>query len=176
MTREGRRETLRRFFAGVTEYAFHCRMGVVDPPLIDYLSTLLFRFVKSDEIFAVRSPTGRRLDQVADMLQEAQMRQGEARRQIHRHIGDFTLFWLGVYPEVVDRLRAGRKDALIDYHQQGKRAYYIASTIPAEHESAPTEVLQRLSEQFELCVYGLSEVRRQWEQSDRPPGPAVLIN
>jgi hypothetical protein len=150
-------------------------MGVVDPPLIDYLSALLVRFVRNDEVFAVRSPTGRRLDQVADMLTEAQFRQGEARRQIHRHIGDFTLFWLGVYPEVVDRMRSGRKDALIDYHQQGKRAYYIASTIPVEQETAPTDVLQRLSDQFDLCVYGLSEVRRQWEQSDNPPGPAVLI-
>ncbi len=144
-------------------------------PLIDYLSGLLVRFVRNDEIFAVRSPTGRRLDQVADMLQEAQFRQGEARRQIHRHIGDFTLFWLGVYPEVADRMRRGRKDALIDYHQQGKRAYYIASTIPVEQETAPTEVLQRLSDQFELCVYGLSEVRRQWEQKDGPTGPAILL-
>lgn len=176
MNREGRRETLRRFFAGLTEYAFQCRMGVVDPPLVDYISTLLVRFVRNDEIFAVRSPTGKRLDQVADMLQEAQFRQGEARRQIHRHIGDFTLFWLGVYPEVADRMRKGRKDALIDYHQQGKRAYYIASTIPVEQENAPTEILQRLSDQFELCVYGLSEVRRQWEHTDGPTGPAVLLD
>jgi hypothetical protein len=180
MTRESRRHPegarLRRFFAGVTEYAFGARLGVVDPPLVDYLSTLLVRFVRSDEIYSVRSPTGRRLDQVSDMLQEAQFRQGEARRQIHRHIGDYTLFWLGVYPEVVERMRTGRKDALIDYHQQGKRAYYIASTIPVEQESAPTDVLQRLSDQFDLCVYGLSEVRRQWEQTDNPPGPAVLID
>src|SRR5688572_24594565 len=112
MIRDSRRETLRRFFAGVTEYAFGCRLGVVDPPLVDYLATLLFRFARSDDIFAVRSPTGRRLDQVSDMLQEAQFRQGEARRQIHRHIGDFTLFWLGVYPEVADRMRRGRRDAL----------------------------------------------------------------
>ena len=73
MTRESRRHPegnrLRRFFAGVTEYAFGARLGVVDPPLVDYLSTLLVRFVRSDEIYAVRSPTGRRLDQVADMLQ-----------------------------------------------------------------------------------------------------------
>jgi len=37
-------------------------------------------------------------------------------------------------------------------------------------------LLQRLSDQFDLCVYGLSEVRRQWEQKDNPPDPAVLIN
>jgi len=175
VTREDRVETLRRFFAGLTEFAFQCRLGVVDPPMIDYITGMLVRFVRCDDIFAVRTPTGKRIDQVADMLLEAQQRQGEAKRHIHRHIGDFTLFWLGVYPEIADRMRRGRKDSLIDYHVHGKRAYHIASTIPVEKEVAPTEVLQRLSDQFDLCVYGLSEVRRQWERKDGPIGPAVLL-
>jgi hypothetical protein len=61
-------------------------------------------------------------------------------------------------------MRRGSKDALIDYQQQGKRAYWIASTIPVEREAEPSDVLKQLSEQFDLCVYGLGEVRRQWEQ------------
>ena len=165
---EGRRsEVLRRFFSGVTEYAFCTEIGVVDPPLIDYLSEMLVRFVHNEEIYSVRNVRGKRLDQVADMLAEAQQRRGPARRQVHRHIGDFILFWTGLYPEVIDSLRQnGGKDALIDYPTQGKRAYYIASTIAVEKEYAPSEVLERLSKQFEMCVYGLSEVRRQWEERD----------
>jgi hypothetical protein len=156
--------TLRRFFSGLTESAFCGRLGVADPPLVDYLAELLVRFVRSDDIFAIRSPTGRQLVHVADMLAEAEARQGAARRKIHRHIGDFTLFWTGVYPEMVARMRrAGQRDSLIDYFTQGKRAYYIASTIPVEREAAPSAVLQRLSHDFELCAYGLREVRRQWE-------------
>ena len=62
------------------------------------------------------------------------------------------------------------KDQLIDYREQGKRAYWIASTIePSQQESgaeAPNEVLERLSQQFELCAYGLREVRREWERRD----------
>ncbi len=176
MQSDPRRDTLRRFFTGVTEFVFQTRLGVVDPPLLDYLSSLLLRFVHSDQIYSIRNPTGRKLDQVADLLQEAQFRRGEAARQIHRHIGDFTLFWSGVYPEVAERMRsAGRKDALIDYPSQGKRAYYIASTIPAERQLAPSEVLQRLSEQFELCVYGLGEIRREWEARDEGQEPQVIF-
>jgi len=162
-------KTLRRFFSGLTEAAFCSRLGVADPPLIDYIAEMLVRFVRQEEVFAVRSPSGRRLMQVTDMLAEAEARQGEARRKVHRHIGDFTLFWTGLYPEMIDRLRhAGAKDSLIDYCAQGKRAYYIASTIPVEEETAPADVLKRLSCEFELCAYGLSEVRRQWEE--RPGG------
>jgi len=174
MHADPRVSTIRRFFTGLTEYAFHSRLGVADPPLVDYIAELLVRFVRCDELYRLRSVRGQRLTQVADMLAEAQHREGPARRQVHRHIGDFTLFWTGVYPEVIEVLRRGSKDALLDYQQQGKRAYWIASTIPVEQESAPAEVLKRLSEQFELCVYGLGEVRRQWEQSADPDAPLLL--
>jgi hypothetical protein len=175
MRLEDRGQVLRRFFAGLTEYAFHTRLGVADPPLVDYLAELLVRFVRCDELYPVRTPRGQRLVQVADMLAEAEHREGPARRQVHRHIGDFTLFWTGVYPEVADGMRRNSKDAFIDYQQQGKRAYWIASTIPVEQEADSSDVLKRLSEQFDLCVYGLSEVRRQWEDhGDAPDAPLLL--
>ncbi len=174
MQQDARLSVIRRFFTGLTEYAFQGRLGVADPPLIDYIAELLVRFVRSDELYPVRSVRGQRLVAVADMLAEAQHREGPARQQVHRHIGDFTLFWTGVYPEVVDRLRRDSKDALIDYQQQGKRAYWIASTIPVEKETPAPEVLKRLSEQFDLCVYGLGEVRRQWEKSGDADAPLLL--
>src|SRR6185295_9745437 len=111
MVPERRGQALRRFFAGLTEFAFHTQLGVADPPLVDYIAELLARFVRSDDLYPVRSLRGQRLVQVTDMLAEAQNRQGPARRQVHRHIGDFTLFWTGVYPEVIDHLRRGSKDA-----------------------------------------------------------------
>ena len=110
-----RASTIERFFSGVTEHAFQARLGVVDPPLVDYVSGMLVRFVRSDAVFGVRSVRGERLTQVAEMLEEANERIGPARRRVHRHIGDFTLFWRGVYPEVAERLRQlGGKDALLD--------------------------------------------------------------
>lgn len=190
MRLEDRGQVLRRFFAGLTEYAFHTRLGVADPPLVDYLAELLVRFVRSDELYPVRTTRGQRLVQVADMLAEAEHREGPARRQVHRHIGDFTLFWTGVYPEVADGMRRNSKDAFLDYGQQGKRAYWIASTIPVEtrpiekgtietgrveKEPDSSDVLKRLSEQFDLCVYGLSEVRRQWEDRDDSPDAPLLL-
>jgi hypothetical protein len=172
---DSRASAVRRFFTGLTEYAFHARLGVADPPLVDYISELLVRFVRSDDVYPVRSVRGQRLLQVTDMLAEAQHREGPARQKVHRHIGDFTLFWTGVYPEVADGMRRSGKDALIDYHEQGKRAYWIASTIPVEREAASPDVFKRLSENFELCVYGLGEVRRQWEQKNDDPDAPLLL-
>ena len=175
MHHDSRVSAIRRFFTGLTEYAFHSRLGVADTQLVDYIAELLVRFVRSDELYPVRSVRGQRLVQVADMLAEAQHREGPARRQVHRHIGDFTLFWTGVYPEVIDTMRRGSKDALIDYQAQGKRAYWIASTIPVEKESETVDVLKQLSAQFDLCVYGLGEVRRQWEHQRGDEDAPLLL-
>lgn len=165
--RNCRFQMLRRFFAGLTESVFFGRLGIADPPLVEYLSELLVRFVRHDAMFGIRGPTGKRLVQVADMLAEADARKGAARRSVHRHIGDFSLFWTGVYPEMIARLRrSGHADGLLDYQAQGKRAYYIASTIPVERSAAPADVLERLSHEFELCAFGLSEIRREWEHRD----------
>lgn len=169
---------LSKYFAGLTEYAFESRLGVADPPLVDYIGELLTRFVRCDALYTVRDLAGKRLEEVAQMLIEAEGRVGGSKREVYRHIGDFTLFWTGVYPEALAHFRrSGRKDHFIDYCEQGKRSYYIASTIP--DESGPqNELLERLSHDFELCAYGLGEVRREWERRDNegsgPPKPFVI--
>ncbi len=145
---------LRRYFAGLTEFAFETRLGVADPPLVEYLGDLLTRFVHNETVFHVRNLTGKRLDAVADMLVEADARVGEARREVHRHIGDFTLFWSGVYPEALEHFQRGtRKDFFLNYCEHGKRAYYIASTIPTRDDKQDENaLLNRLSHEFEMCA------------------------
>jgi hypothetical protein len=59
-------------------------------------------------------------------------------------------------------------DYFSDYCQQGKRAYYIASTLCTDDNADEGAVLERLSHDFELCAYGLNEVRREWEHKDPP--------
>jgi hypothetical protein len=158
---------LRRVLAGLTEHAFLDELGIGDPPLVDYLSTLLSRFIHTDEIYRLHDVQGRRLEEVAEMMLEAEEfpPEGRTRREIYRHIGDYTLFWTGVYPEALRKLRnVDHKDHFIDYCEQGKRSYYIASTFEDEPYSEEAPVLRRISDEFELCAYGLSQVRREWEK------------
>ncbi len=176
MTSSRPTSALWRYFAGLAEYVFHAELGVVDPPLVDYVSGLLMRFVRCDTMHRVRNPTGQPLTEVAEMLAEANARIGNARRDVHRHIGDFTLFWAGVYPEMLRAKQAPEsKDHFIDYCSQGKRAYLIASSIETDDErAAPADILERLSCDFDLCAYGLREVRREWERRDGE-SPQLLL-
>jgi hypothetical protein len=163
----GPEHPLRRLFAGITEQTFNTALGVADPPLTDYLSALLSRFVHLDALYRLKNAQGKPLEEVAEMMIEAEAmpQEGRTAREVYRHIGDFTLFWTGVYPEALRRLRhALSKDQLIDYTTQGKRSYYIASTFEQEPYREEAPVLRRLSSEFELCAYGLNQVRREWEK------------
>ncbi len=158
-------ESLRKLFAALTEQTFQVEFGIADPHLTDYLTDLLVRFIRLDFIYHFRDTTGQRLEEVVDMLAEAEQRQAQPKREMYRHIGDFTLFWVGVYPEVLSRFKApDRKDHLIDYFEQGKRSYFIASTFDDEPYCREASVLRRLSRDFELCSYGLNRVRSEWER------------
>ncbi len=177
MPEDSRTNVIRRYFAGITEHTFHADLGVTDTQMVDYMTDLLTRFIRSDAVYRVRSLTGRPLAEVAAMLMEAEERIGDAKREVHRHVGDFILFWAGCYPESLPKMKKARSpDALLDYASQAKRSYRIASEIPTDPQTpAPGPVLHRISDEFELCVYGLGEVRRQWQsKDDAPEGPFLL--
>lgn len=164
---------IERFFRGLSEFIFHSKLGVADVQMVDYVSEMMLRFVRTDSLYTLRRSDGQRAKYVFQMMGEAEKRIGVARREVNRQIGDFTLFWSGMYPESLRRGK-GTPDGLIDYCRQGKRAYAIAAEIEGGSDRPPGELLFRLSEQFEMCAYGLREVRRQWEEGGDDNGGLLL--
>ena len=171
-------QRLARFFSGVAEQTFEAQLGVVDPPLVDYLSDLLLRFVRQD-LVVPRGVTGQRLSDISEMIGEATQRLGDAQRKIHCQIGDFALFWAGLFPEALRARSRGDADQFHNYCSHGKRAYLVASQIDTDdQEMPPSDLLRRLGDRFELCAYGLREVRREWEryEDDSDGSGTILLN
>ncbi|MFH1107968.1 MAG: hypothetical protein V1790_02045 [Planctomycetota bacterium] len=160
---------LRRLFAGLVEHAFCAEVGMCDPGLTGYVADLLVSFTHIDRLNAIRNASGKRLDQIAAMLavasEERPATPVERDRVVYRHIGDFTLFWAGVYPEHLKRASRDPTDVLLDYVSQGKRSYAIVSQLAGENDEPPSSLFRHLSEDFEFCLYGLGLVRRGWEEA-----------
>lgn len=162
-------DPIRRWFAGLVESSFQEHVGLCDPGMLDYLTDLLTEFIHIEKISFLGDGSGRKVEDVAEMLTEAEIgiaaTNEERRRHVHRHIGDFTLFWTGVYPENLRRMhRRNARDDLLSYLEQGKRSYAIASDLSTDNTRPPARLLSSLSDQFEYCVYGLGLVRREWER------------
>jgi hypothetical protein len=106
--------------------------------------------------------------EMLEALNDQRPGEGESRRRaIHRHIGDFALFWIGLYPDgLPNTRRTVVPDRMIDYVGQGKQSYAIAATLFDEDSEPPGSLLRRLSEDFEVCAHGLGRVRRGWERRD----------
>ncbi len=159
---------LRRLFGALVERTFLQTLGVHEPGVTDYLAGVLTDFAHFKQVYKVKDLEGRPIEEVADMLMQADIRLQASsfnrEREVHKHIGDFTLFWAGVYPEALaQRQSQMRKDHLIDYVKQGKNSYAIAASFDYGEYRPQAPVLKKLSEEFELCLYGLHIVRKEMD-------------
>lgn len=158
---------LDRFFRGTVHRALQAVYPAQVGGLVeDYLVDLLNRFVHTDSIFAIRDASQRRLQSVVEMLAEGDVQvraeSFERERLVHRHIGDYILFWSGVYPRFLTQLKAvSCADLLCDYMQQGRESYYFVSLFdrnPFEEEAA---LFRELSTHFERYTKVLDRSQRE---------------
>ncbi len=165
---------LRRLFSGLVEHAFCAEVGMCDPGLTSYVADLLVDFTHVDRLNAVREARAKGIEQVAANLALAMDGEPtsavERDRKVYRSIGDYTLFWAGVYPEHLKLEERDPSSVLIDFVSQGKRSYAIVAQLGRDDDRPPAALFRHLSEDFEFCLHGLSLVRRGWEQAGRPIG------
>jgi len=170
---------LRKLFSGLVENAFCAEVGMCDPALTAYVADLLVDFTRVDRLAVIEHGQGKRLEQIAAMAivhaEEPPATQLERDRMVYRNIGDYTLFWAGVYPEQLKRAARDPADVLLDYVSQGKKSYAIVSKLAdADQEPSPS-LFQHLSDDFECCLHGLGLVRRGWEQIRAAGGEHIEI-
>src|SRR4029077_15909714 len=105
------RHPLRQLFGALTEKSFVEHLGWPDPNVTGYLSNLLVEFTHTHRMYKIRNQQDQPVDAVADLLFESEVlleaQSMERERDVHQHIGDFTLFMAGLFPENLRRLKTG---------------------------------------------------------------------
>ncbi len=157
------------FFGPLVERQFHTLAPVNTSDVVDYIASLLCEFTSSDNLYKIRDACGRPLNDVGEMLIASnpllEAESFDRERQVRKHIGDFTLFFSGMFPESIRdwRLRQQRLDSFVDYVKAGKESYYIVSEFNLFEYRKVAPLFRKLSEDFEMCVFGLNMVRRELE-------------
>jgi hypothetical protein len=118
------------FFQGLVTQTFASTIGLRDGDLTGYVSEMLANFCQSEELYKIRNAAGRPLCDVGEMLLESDPVFGPAssfdrEREVRKHIGDYTLFFAGMFPESINhyRLRRQRLESLVDFIKAGKESY-----------------------------------------------------
>jgi len=166
---------LRRLFGALTEKRFVETLGWPDPNVTEYVSNLLVEFTRTDQLYKIRNQQGKCVDTVVGLLFESEVlleaQSLDREQDVHRHIGDFTLFMAGLFPEYLRRLKTAgliyHKDFLVDYVKTGKRSYGIVARYEGA-SSDQTPLFRKLSDNFELCVTGLGFVRSDLDRMQNP--------
>ena len=85
-------------------------------------------FCESDQLFKIHDSANRLLTDVGEMLLESDPIYGPApsfdrERQVRKHIGDYALFFAGMFPESINhfRLRHQRLENFVEWMKAGKR-------------------------------------------------------
>lgn len=139
-----------------------------------YLSRLLTRFVRTDQLYALRDAAGRRLESVVELLVEAERSWAFdapdfnpfREREVRQHIGDFTLFMSGIFPEHVAR----RASAAL-YVREGKRAYQVVADFERSALRPDARLFAALAAGFEQYAAALLYMKRVYlRAADAPAG------
>lgn len=166
---------LRDFFGALVEKHYRDHVGLRDSEISAYVANMLTEFCHTNELLKIRNAEDRPLFDVGEMILEADPVYGPApsfdrERQVRKHIGDYALFYTGMFPESVNnrRLRRSRLDSLIDFVKAGKESYYIVSKFEHFEYAKVAPLFARLSQEFERCVYGLNIVKNELEVMQHP--------
>jgi len=166
---------LRQFFSDLVTDHFENSLGMRDEDVNHYVAGMLADFCEAEELYKIRTAEGRPLADVGEMLLESDPVYGPApsfdrERQVRKHIGDYTLFFSGMFPESINhfRLRRQRVENFVDFIKAGKESYYIVSKFDVWEYAKAAPLFAKLSEKFEECVYGLNQVKNDLAERQHP--------
>jgi hypothetical protein len=150
-------------------------IGIRDPQVVAYVSHLLAEFCEAEQLFQIRDAANRPLSDLGAMLIESDPVYGPApsfdrERQVRKHIGDYALFFAGMFPESINhfRLRKNRMENFIDWVKAGKESYYIVSKFEHFEYAKVAPLFANLANNFEGCVYGLNMVKNELQEMQHP--------
>ena len=161
--------SLRQLFHEVVSECYDARLGLRDAEISSYVADLLTEFCRADNIYRIRDASGNPLREVGEMLRASDPVHGTAssfveERERRKHIGDYTLFCTGMYPESMDCWGERQRDSFLQMVQAGKESYYIVSQFDLFEYAQEAPFFARLSGSFEACIYGLNMVRGELDR------------
>ena len=155
-------ERLKGFFLTLVRQSFG-QLGVSDPPITDYIATVLTDFSRSERLLALRGAEGRRLTSAVEMMLSQISPSDHTRvlgeRELRKHIGDYTLFMSGLFRRFVER------GGYLDYYlEEGARSYHEVSRLAAGLDASPHQpnhlMFEELSKGFEHYSGALDFMRK----------------
>ncbi|MCH8274991.1 MAG: hypothetical protein IH851_09395 [Armatimonadetes bacterium] len=161
---------LREFFRSLVHDSLAVTTGLNDRDVEEYLSGLITEFMHADASALVVGDEA--IEDLTKMVVAGDVRLGadsfDRARVVHKHIGDYVMFWSGIFPEQTERMRRrGEAAGLVNPVRLGKASYHLVSTFVHGDYAQEAPLFKRLSNGFETYLFALHLVREAWETDGR---------
>src|ERR1700756_1819336 len=109
----GGTRSLRNFLGELVWRHFFKDVRLEEPQVATYVAAVLADFVRTESLHRIRNAEGKRLEDVGEMLVESnpllEAASFDRECEVRKHVGDYTLFMTGLFPENVARIQKTRR-------------------------------------------------------------------
>lgn len=130
----------------------------------NYVANMLAKFIQTSQIYKIGKDEEKQYRYIIDMVEEIQYSDDARRFYIYCHIGNYTLFFTGWFPEYIEH-RFKYKKVLVDsryYVDFGKMYFGLASEHNIARQQEIDDILYSLSEGFEIITKLLHHMRNEY--------------
>jgi hypothetical protein len=175
LERRGCLQVSSRFYFYILVRNVFRRSNIEDRAVADYVAEVLAEFSRAERARCVVPGQASPLDYCFEMLAALQIADDRTRFQIRVHLGNYSLFLSGVFP---DRIRSraelrGHPD-LRYYEGLGRSQYRAASDHRLAHRYALDKILNTLSERFQTTRLALNDISDRLFFLGDPPVESLL--
>ncbi len=143
--------------------------GIDDHGVADYVAELLAVFSRMDRVRRTRASDKRPMDYVTDMLTEMQQADDSTRFGIQVHVGNYLLFWSGVFPWHLRHRNRFKGAPKIEFFEEvGSINYRVASSHQLAQKYDVVSIFQTLSESFQTARIALNDLADRLVFLDNP--------
>jgi hypothetical protein len=160
--------SLESFFYQAVRSSFVDKVGLSDPEIVDYVAHMLCEFSEPDKLHRLKDATGKRVEDIVEMLRAADPIYGTAasfdeERSVRKYIGDYALYVAGMQLDVMESAQNYESDRAIvgELIRIGKESYAIVSHFNLFEYEQEASLFARLAQSLDRCVLGIALVREE---------------
>ena len=148
------------FFLEHTRKSFW-ELGLIDQAVIGYVADVLTTFVRTDHLYRIRAPSGKRRTSLVEILSEQIApslmlpSSPQHEREVRKYVGDYALFMSGLFRAYADKI------GVLDYYvHEGQQSYHKVSELDLSLYQTGFQLFQELSKNFEYYSGALDYMRK----------------
>lgn len=157
-SRDISRPSARLFFYAVLRRLL-MELDVNDRAITDYCATMVLTFGRGDRAYRIGEHDENQYAYLVDLVEEAGRTEGERQFRVRVHLGNFSLWLTGIFPDYIAARRSRKGGPALPYYEAlGRTGFLLASDHRLAEQYGMGSVLRTAGENFGVLRMALNRM------------------